>query len=188
MDTMLVGGPISFGVDIIKTFNATSYSRSNGYDIDNEEARNEIANQSLLFDNVIIHAYTSNGGQLNVLYNIVNRWVEENHKGNIIVTGSIASHFDIYIPDLKRAHYSSLKTSTDKFCKIVSKKCIEGKYPFKITVIKPGMLDTERSRKKPHFIKGISGKSFCDTLKFVLNLPEDITIPEIVLENIYENS
>lgn len=188
MKTMLIGGPTGFGEQIIKTFDAQSYSRTNNYDIDKEETCHEIADLSLLYDNVIIHTYTRSGGQLNILYKIVERWIEENHRGNIIVTGSVASHFDLYKPDLNYMYYAASKSAIDKFCKILSKKCIEGKYPFRITVIKPGMFDTERSRNKSYFIKGMPSKVFCDTIKFVINLPKDITISEIILENIYENS
>lgn len=188
METMLVGGPYGFGKDIVDRFNAHQYSRSCGYDIDDYSDAQLIAEYSTLFDNVIIHAYTPNGGQLRILELIAERWAEIDHKGHIIVTGSVASHFDFYKPETQNMRYAANKAAIDKFCKLLSKKCIEGLYPFKITVIKPGMLDTEKSRSKKHFTKGITGQTFCDTLEFILNLPNDVIIPELVLETIYEDN
>lgn len=183
---MLIGGKTGFGINICNRYNADCFSRSTGYNINNLDSRKEIASRSVEYNTVIVHAYSGNDSQLCVLQEIVKTWIENNHPGNIIVTGSIASYFASYKANPKAWEYVSHKAAIDAYCKYVSKKCIDGCYPFKITVIKPGMLDTEKSREKPHFIKGIDGEKYCDVIDFILTLPTDLIIPEIPIECIYD--
>lgn len=182
---MLVGGPTGFGTSIIERFNADSYSRKSGFNINSSDVRQDICETSLKYDCVILHSYTDQNSQFELLQSLAETWIQTNHDAHLIVTGSISSYFESYKPDIKSIRYSALKSGQDRMCKYLAKKCIDGKFKFKITVIKPGMLDTEKSRSKPHFTKGISSDVFCDTLEFIMSLPKDIQIPELVLETTY---
>jgi NAD(P)-dependent dehydrogenase (short-subunit alcohol dehydrogenase family) len=184
---MLIGAPISFGENIVSRFAAETFSKRNGYNINSKETRQELATKSLDYDVVIVHAYSRENGQFYTVQDIVTKWIEANHTGNIIVTGSIASYFDNYGKDVNGWEYAAQKTALDKFCKMVSKRCVLGEHKFKISVIKPGMMDTENSRKKSHFVKGLSGERFCDVIEFLVNLPDDVIIPEIPIETVYDN-
>ena len=186
MKTMLVGAPIGFGENIIKRFSADTFSTRNGYDINQDDARNNIAELSLNYDTVIIHAYTRQQGQLLTLQKVVDAWTNNSKIGNIIVTGSIASYFINYNKSPTGWEYLAHKSALDAYCKNVSKRCVLGDLPFKLTIIKPGMLDTENSRKKPHFVKGINGEVFCNLIEFIINMPGDVIIPEIPIESIYD--
>jgi NAD(P)-dependent dehydrogenase (short-subunit alcohol dehydrogenase family) len=182
---MLIGGPYSFGKNIAEWFGATHYSRSTGYDIDIVDSRKEIVNASLEYDVVFVHAYTRTDNQFNMIKEIAEAWQNNDHKGYIIVTGSISTYYDSFKGNFVNWEYTSHKAATDKLCKILSKKFSEGTIRYKVTNIKPGMLDTEKSRNKPHFTKGISGDTFCKIIENILDLPDDIIIPEIVVDTVY---
>ena len=184
MKYMLVAGPTGFGVNIVNRFNADTFSRSNDYNMNKQEIRQTLADKSLDYDVVIIHAYTGNNSQLLTLKSITEKWIEHNKTGNIIVTGSIASYFEQGFKNLDNIEYSSNKSAIDRFCKLVTKKIMSSGLGFRLTVIKPGMLDTEKSRKKPHFVHGIDGEVFCDVISMITTLPNNIIIPEIPIESL----
>lgn len=186
MKTMLIGAPISFGENIVNRFNADTFSRRNGYNINSEESRISIADKSLEYDTIILHTYTRQNGQFLTLQKVVDAWVENKKTGNIIVTGSIVSYFINHSKNNHSWEYLAYKTALDAYCKNISKRCVLGDFPFKLTILKPGMMDTENSRKKPHFVKGLDGEIFCDLIQFILQLPKDVIIPEIPVESIYE--
>lgn len=186
MRTMLVGAPISFGENIVNRFSADTYSTRNGYNINSEESREKISQESLNYDLVIVHAYTRQNGQLLTLQKIVDLWVSKEKVGNIIVTGSIVSYFVNHSKNNQSWEYLAAKSGLDAYCKNVSKRCVLGDFPFKLSIIKPGMMDTERSRQKPHFVKGLNGEIFCDVIEMLVSLPKDVIIPEVPVESIYE--
>ena len=186
MKTMLIGAPISFGENIVKRFNADTFSKRNGYNINSDESRTSIAKQSLNYDTVIVHTYTRQNGQIATLQKVVDAWIENNKKGNIIVTGSIVSYFINHSKNSHSWEYLAFKTALDAYCKNVSKRCVLGDFPFKLSILKPGMMDTENSRKKPHFVKGLDGEIFCNIIEMIVNLPDDVIIPEVPVESIYK--
>lgn len=179
---MFIGGPTDFGNTIIKRFKADYFSRKNGFDIDQKEIRNSISKKSLEYDTILIHTYTSPlNSQLLLLENIYQDWEKREKTGNILVTGSIATYYENY----KNAKYAADKKALDFFAKSQSKKS-NFQNRFKITNLKVGMLDNEKSRNKPHFEKGISAENFCNCIDFILQQPSNIIIPEMVIESAYE--
>lgn len=185
MKTMLISSnsEMGFGADIEQHFGADCYSRScGGYDIDKMEGRLRIAKASLDYDVVVVHAYTNNGGQIAMLEQLVKTWIDKEHAGHIFITGSVASYFESYKPSIKDWRYVHDKAGQDAFCKRLNKKIQEGKYPFKLTNLRLGMLDTKRSRMKEHFVSGVTSDTFCKTIDYVLGLPQDTLVPEIVIE------
>lgn len=184
MKYMLVAGPTGFGINLVNRFNADTFSRSNNYNINNQEIRQTLANKSLEYDVVIVHAYTGNNSQLLTLKSITEKWIEHNKTGNIIVTGSISSYYEQGFKNLDNIEYSANKSAIDRFCKLATKKIISNSLGFRLTIIKPGMLDTEKSRKKPHFIHGLDGEVFCDLIDTITSLPDNVLIPEIPIESL----
>lgn len=182
MNFMFIGGPTDYGDVIINKFNADYFSRRNGFDIDLKEIREYISKKSLEYDAILLHTYTSPiNSQLLLLEHIYQNWEKNEKIGNILVTGSIASYYENY----KNAKYTADKKALDFFVKSQAKKC-NFRNRFKITNLRVGMLDNEESKKKPHFEKGISAEQFCNCIQFILQLPADIIIPEIVIESAYE--
>lgn len=183
--TMFVGGPTDFGQVIIDRFSADFFSRRNGHDINVQSVRRELANRSLNYDLLILHTWTIHNAQTLLLQDVLRQWMDNDHDGQIIVTGSSASHFVTFKPEPSHWVYTSQKSGLDSLCKMVSKKCLEGKFKFKISIIKPGMLDSEKSRAKDYFINGIDPNIYCNTIEFLCSLPKDIHIPDLVLETTY---
>lgn len=180
---LVIGGSKGIGLSLVNYFSADSVSRANGYNITNKDDRGKIADLSLEYDVVVNHAYTSDNSQLYVLESIIDKWVGTDKKGIIINTGSISTYRPYFKDNMKWWNYTATKTSVDTICYLVSKKCQEGKYKFRITNIKPGMLDTPESRTKEHFNSGVSGDEYCKVVELIINMPEHICIPEIAIES-----
>jgi len=180
---LVIGGSKGIGQSLVEYFNADSVSRTNGYDITKQIDRSKIADLSLEYDVVVNHAYTSDNSQLYVLQLIIDKWISVNKKGILINTGSISTYRPYFKDTMKWFNYTATKTSVDSLCYLVSKKCQEGKYNFRITNIKPGMLDTIESRNKQHFTSGVSGVEYCKVVELIINMPEHICIPEIAIES-----
>ena len=180
---LVIGGSKGIGQSLVNHFGADSVSRSNGYNITKTDDRNKIADLSLEYDVVVNHAYTSDNSQFYLLQLIIDKWITTNKKGTLINTGSVSTHRPYFKDTMKWYNYTATKASVDSLCYLVSKKCQEGKYSFRITNVKPGMLDTTESRKKEHFSSGVSGVEYCKVVELIINMPEHICIPEIVIES-----
>lgn len=180
---LVIGGSKGTGKSIVDYFSASSVSRSTGHDITDADSRTKVAVLSLDYDVVVNHAYTVENNQLDMLESIVAAWIENNKSGIIINTGSIVTYRDIFKDKAEWRRYVANKTALDAYCKAVAKRCQENKFKFKITNIKPGMLDTEKSRSKPHFTTGITGSQYCELVEFIVSLPDNICLPEVVIES-----
>lgn len=179
---LVIGGSRGIGKDLVEHFNADSVSRANGYDITNHVDRQRIADLSIDYDVVINHAYAGGLTQLHVLELVIEKWIANNKKGTIINTGSISTYRPYFKDTMKWWDYTATKSAVDAFCFLVAKKCQEDRYPFRITNIKPGMLDTPTSRNKPGYTTGIAGQEYCKIVELVINMPDYISIPEIAVE------
>lgn len=180
---LVIGGSKGIGNSLVEYFKADNVSRANGYDITVIADRHKIADLSIDYDVVVNHAYTTDNSQLYMLQLLVNKWIANNKQGTIINTGSISTYRPYFKDSMQWWNYTSTKASVDSLCYLVSKKCQENKYGFRITNIKPGMLDTLESRKKPHFTKGVSGEEYCKLVELIINMPAHICIPEIAIES-----
>jgi len=180
---LVIGGSKGIGKSIVDYFNATNYSRLNGFDITDSAVREKIAQNSLAYDIIVNHAYTVENHQLDMLSAVVNTWIDNSKSGIIINTGTISTYRDIFKDSETWRRYVANKAALDSYCKGVAKRCQENKFKFKITNIKPGMLDTEKSRSKPHFTTGITGNDYCQLIEFILSTPDNICLPEIVIES-----
>jgi NAD(P)-dependent dehydrogenase (short-subunit alcohol dehydrogenase family) len=180
---LVIGGSKGIGKSIVDCFSADSVSRTTGFDITDKIDRSRIARMSLNYDVVVNHAYTKENHQLLMLESLVDEWIKNEKLGVIINTGSIATYRDIFKDKADWWTYVSNKSSVDAYCKSVAKRCQENKFKFRITNIKPGMLDTEKSRSKSHFTTGINGDNYCQLIQFIVSMPNNICIPEVVIES-----
>ena len=180
---LIIGGSRGIGYDILKYFKGDNISRSSGYDITNPIIRKKIAKKSLDYDVIINHAYCGDFSQMYMLKELCFLWQEKEKKGYIINTGSMSSYRFDGRKDKKWWFMSAVKTSSDQFINYLSHAAAWRKdIKFRITNIRPGMLDTKRDRKKPHFKAGIKGKDYCQLIEYLLSTPEDLVISEITLE------
>ncbi len=181
---LVIGGSRGIGRDIVNHFKGESLSRSNGYNITDRNSRNEIAHISLNHDVVVNHAYCGDFSQTLMLMDLCSLWIEKGKKGYILNTGSICSYRFNSKKDEKWWLMSAVKKGQDEYINYLSHgACWREDIHFRITNIRPGMLDTERGRRKTHFRSGVRGEDYCQLIEYLLNTPEDLIISEIVLES-----
>lgn len=182
MKTLVIGGGEGIGKEVVDYFapNSLNMSRRTGNDITNPISRETIAEMSLDFDAVLNHAYCGDMSQWHMLKKLYEVWRDANKKGYIFHTGSYSTYTINWNPD---SSYTDLKKASDELARKISKRCENNVLPFKLTNIRPGMLDTPRSRAKPHWEgNGIRGIDFAKLMEYLYNLPWDLCVPQIILE------
>ena len=180
---LVIGGSRGIGLDIVRHFKGESLSRSNGYDITSYKSRKEMAQKSLDYDVVVNHAYCGDFSQILMLKDLCSLWIEKKKRGYILNTGSICSYRFNGGKDEKWWFMSAVKKGQDEYINYLSHAaCWKKDINFRITNIRPGMLDTPKGREKPHFKSGIKGKDYCQLIEYLLKTPEELIISEIVLE------
>ena len=183
MKILVTAGTDGIGKQIVDYFAPLSMgiSRRNGYDIKNPEDRLRIAQLSLEYDVFFNHAYSRDESQNLLLQVVADRWLQENKKGYIISTGTYGTYFSY---DLN-SEYLSIKKKLDQISQSYSQKIEAGGIPFRMTLLRPGTLDTSRSRQKAHWRgNGIRGETICELIKFLYALPKDVQISNLVMESI----
>ena len=180
MKVFIIGGSRGVGEDITNYFapNSFSVSRENGYDINDPDHRLKIASLSLDYDIVVNHAYSRNLSQSDMLQDLYGCWAKNDKNGYIFNTGSAATWHVPVLPNV----YSGIKKITDTLCKQMSKQVENNNVRFKVTNIRTGRLDTEKSRKLKEWAgNGVRGEDIAKTMEFFYRLPEDVTIPDFVM-------
>lgn len=180
MKVLVIGGSKGIGKDIVDYFNGKSVSRETGHNIQAPANRTKIKEMSLDFDIVVNHAFCGDNSQNFMLKELIDHWKFENKQdGYIFHTGTISTYYIKHDWNM----YSVYKGQGDEIAKRAAKKCQHGAYPFRVTNIRPGMLDTEKSRNKPHWPgSGVKNTTYIDIIKYLYNLPKEVIIPELVLE------
>ena len=184
MKVLVIGGSRGIGKEIVDYFNGDSISRTEadpGFDIRIDEDRATIVHHTLNYDLVVNHAFSGDMGQTLMLNEIYESWTKENKSSYLINSGSDASK--IYrMKSGKNPMYSLLKTSQNTLSHFISRNVQEGKVRMRYTNIIYGMLDTEKSRSKPHYNNGVRGADICKVIHTLYNLPDDCLIPELCME------
>ncbi len=181
---LVIGGSKGIGKAIVDHFEGDSVSRTNGYDIRRSESRQEIAQKSLDYDVVVNHAYCGDFSQILMLKDLYQAWCDNRKEGGYLLnTGTIATYrFDHKKKD-DWWFYVSTKAGLDIFSNYMNHGCSwNSDLRFRMTNIRPGMLDTEKSRQKPHFKNGIRGEDYCRLIEYLLSTPEDLMISEITMD------
>ena len=180
---LVIGGSRGIGLSIVNHFKGDSVSRSNGYDITNTPGRKKAADLSLNYDVVVNHAYTGDFSQILMLKELCSLWKEKGKEGYIIHTGSMSSYRFNDRKDEKWWFMAAAKKGSDEFINYLSHASAwREEIKFRITNIIPGMLDTEKDRKKLHFKAGVRGEDYCQLMEYLLSTPKNLIISEIVLE------
>lgn len=180
---LVTGGTEGLGKMVVEHFAPHSFgiSRRNGFDIRDTEARKKILELSLSYDIVLNHAFAKDRSQTLLLQELAECWIQNEKRGLIISTGTYGTHkSDGIDPD-----YIALKSELDKVSHHYSHRIEAGELPFRMTLIRPGMLDTQKSRNKPHWRgNGVTAQAFINVINFLSQLPDDMQIPDLVIESI----
>lgn len=182
MKVLVTAGTAGIGKVLVDHFAPLSmgFGRRNGYDIRQESIRKDIAKLSLDFDVFINHAYTRDESQNLLLREVADLWIEQEKTGYIFNTGT----FGTFRPDGIDADYIDIKSKLDEIHHQYVQRINQGELTFRMTLLRPGMLDTERSRSKPHWRgNGIRGTDIAQLIQAFYNLPSDLNIADVVMES-----
>ena len=195
---LVIGGTRGIGKEIVDYFDGDSVSRQGtdpGFDIRSTEDRNIIAEISGTYDICVNHAYSGTHGipnatlddgpadisQTFMLKALYDRWKETNWHGYLFNSSSDSSMTYRMKPG-KDIIYAAMKASTNAVSQFISRDVQENNVRMRYTNIIWGMLDTEKSRAKPHYNNGVRGEDICKVIETLYNLPEDCLIPEFIME------
>ena len=179
MKILVIGGAKGIGKDVVEYFapNSRNVSISTGHDIRDEKIRRTIANISLEYDAVLNHAYCGDMSQYYMLKEIYDVWKTAMHDGYIFHTGTYSTYSMQWNIN---SSYPDIKGASDELARKISKQCENNKVRFRCTNLRPGMLDTPKSREKDHWKgNGVMGVDFARTIEFLYDLP--LCVPHIVL-------
>lgn len=158
--------------------------RRSNHDIRDSKIRSEISELSLEYDIFVNHAYSRDLSQVEMLTTVFNLWKKKEKKGYIFSTGTYGTYRDVGLNPYYLEHKEALDKTHTSLCQEV--EC--GQVPFRMTLLRPGMLDTERSRQKPHWRgNGVRGLDIARIIECFYSLPSDLLINDIVIESVVSN-
>ncbi|MGZ3726633.1 MAG: hypothetical protein ACXWQQ_12570 [Pseudobdellovibrio sp.] len=179
---LITGGNTGVGLEIFQHFkpHSKSLSFSSGHDIRDPEIRKQIAEMSLQYDIFFNHAYCLDRSQALLLDEVYQLWRKNNKAGHIFTTGT----YGTYAAGGIDPQYITLKSELDELHKEFIQQIKYEKLKFNMTLLRLGMLDTERSRKKPHWPGyGLQGKDIVKLIEFIYGLPKNLLVDDIVFES-----
>lgn len=181
---LVTGGLSGVGADLCEYFapHSRGISRRNGYDIGNSATQLKIAELSLDYDIFVNHAHNGHfSGQTELLYRVFEVWEAQRKTGYIFNTGSFAT----YMPQGSFKRYSVLKRALEVANQQCCKKIESGLCRFRMTLLKPGMLDTPEDRQKPHWRGGgVRGRELAQMIESLYRSPVNLLVNEVVLAGI----
>jgi hypothetical protein len=178
---LITGGNKGIGIDIYNFYQpqSKSLSRTNGFDIRLPEVRAQIAEMSLKYDIFFNHAYARDNSQTLLLKEVYQLWRSNNKPGYIFSTGTYGTYSSAGIDP----EYIQLKSELDLIHKEMVQKLKFEKLNFRMTLLRLGLLDTEKSRQKPHWpgfaLKGIDVAMFS---QYLYEMPSSLLLADAVFE------
>jgi MoaA/NifB/PqqE/SkfB family radical SAM enzyme len=149
----ITGGNRGLGLHLLQTFNGTSVSRAQGYDITKHVK--EIAEISLDFDVFINNAFDgpphedwANFAQTQLYMAVYDAWKAANKSGHIFNIGSTGSK-SIVAPEPRFETYRVSKAALEHASRQGTQAFKQNIVPFKTSLITLDRLDTELSRGRP---------------------------------------
>ena len=180
---LITGGNAGIGKSITEYFspNALSLSRTTGHDIGSAQDRKTIIETSLNYDIFVNHAHNGHlNGQTALLYEMFEAWEKNRKTGYIFTTGSFATH----IPPKEYKRYAVIKKSLAIAHQQCCKKIENGLTQFRMTLLTPGMLETDRSSSTEWQGHRLSGAELAPLIEHLYHTPRSILFNEVTLTGI----
>ncbi len=179
MTALVVGGHSGFGAELCALFGEKSQgvSRTTGHNIWKKSQRLMIAQMSLEHDLFINFAH-ADFMQTHLLYDVGAKWERSNKAGYIFNIGSYVTYEEPQ--NLKKWCVS--KYSLDIANRQFAKQIESGALPFRMTLLKLGIIDSEKSRSKPHWLGyGHSAQDLANLIKMLYAADPRNLIHELVV-------
>lgn len=184
MNMLITGGNRGLGLHLIQSLNATSISRSSGFDITKDYK--QIAEQSLNYDIFVNNAFDgppqetwANFGQVHVYMAVYDAWKQNNKSGWIINVGSVGEQH-IVAPEPRFETYRISKAALSHASRQGTQSFKQNIVKFKTTLITLDRLDTGLSRSRPNWTgNGQNLSDISNFIKFGLECNPNTCIEEI---------
>lgn len=184
MNMLVTGGNRGLGLHLVNHFNATSLSRSNGYDITKDISK--IVAESLKYDVFVNNAFDgppqeewANFAQTNLYMAVYDAWKAAGKNGHIFNIGSIGEK-SIVSPEPRFETYRVSKAALSHASKQGTQAFKSNIIPFKTTLITLDRLDTELSRSRPNWTgNAVALEDISNFIDFNLKLKSNTCTEEI---------
>ena len=181
---MITGGNRGLGAELVKHFNGSSYSRSNGYDITKDV--DKLAKESLEYDVFINNAFDgpfqeewADFGQVQLLWAVADLWYRECKVGHIINIGSVGSE-NVVAPIPSFETYRVSKAALKEHSRQWTRAFKENRATFKTSLLTLDRLDTELTRSRPNWTgNGLNTADICSYIELITNAHPNTCIEEI---------
>jgi NAD(P)-dependent dehydrogenase (short-subunit alcohol dehydrogenase family) len=184
MKMLVTGGNRGLGKHLVDAFGASSASRSNGFDINDNT--HEIASLSLEYDAFVNNAFDgppqeswADFGQAQLYFAVYDAWKTAGKSGWIINIGS-SGEKHVVAPEPRFETYRVSKAALSHASKQGTQAFKQNLVPFKTTLITLDRLDTELSRGRPTWTgNGINLSDVSDFIHYGTKVSANTCIEEI---------
>ncbi len=180
---LITGGTSGSGKSLLAAFgnSARGIGRGDRFDITDAGIRSRIAELSLEFEVFVNHACSNKPfSQVELLEEVFSKWKKVNHQGYIVSTGSYSTYS--LKPHIRL--YTAAKLALDTYSRQCSKWCENHPGTFRVSIIRPGILDSERSRAKPSWPGyGVDMQDYAKLIQFLTTQPTQLLVPDLVLSS-----
>jgi NAD(P)-dependent dehydrogenase (short-subunit alcohol dehydrogenase family) len=186
MKVLVTGGNRGLGLELVKSLNGTSISRTNNFNIINDVKA--IAQTSLDYDLFINNAFDgppqeewAGFGQVQVLLEVYAAWKDAGKEGYIFNIGSVGER-TIVAPEPRFETYRIAKGALAHASRQCTAAFKNDLVKFKTTLITPDRLDTELSRSRSNWTgNGINCTDIVNFIKYTTSIQSNSVVEEIIL-------
>ena len=162
---------------ISNIFKSNFASRTNGYDLSNDEGMDKFVHLASNYDVVILNCYTekmNNYSQVRLLHKLYTLSIEQKTKLHIICIGSISDHITTEQPWIKYISYGAEKLALQRLCETINHNRENISPNVKCTYISLGHIHTPLvDRYHPDEIK-LNTEYVANVIKWIIDAPECI--------------
>ena len=183
MKMLVTGGNRGLGKHLVDAFGATSASRTNGFDIN--QNTQEIATLSLEYDVFVNNAFDgppqelwADFGQAQLYFAVYDAWRTAGKTGWIFNIGSTGEKH-IVAPEPRFETYRVAKAALAHASKQGTQAFKQNLVVFKTTLITPDRLDTELSRSRPTWTgNGIALTDISNFIRYATSVSQNTVVEE----------